>query len=440
MDFPSKAFELLIFFLRYNTGYVDGQNYYYSKIDPTVLNGTLTDFMTSDSDCYYAYEGPDLYNYSTSFYRDAAIKTIYEHDQSDPMFMYLAFQAVHVPCEESDGSELDLSVEISSEMYDKILDNVVGTSRQLYAMTLNALDNAVLKIKEALTDAGMISNTYIIFASDNGGCYLGGGKSGPLRGTKYTLLEGGTKVDAFIYSYMLDESLRGTTFDNLFHVSDWFPTILELADITYTPEAGYSLDGVSQVSSWSTGDVVRTTMLYNTYTNIEQYYTDMWQNGTFAVRNEQYKLIHFFNGSYAQWHEYYVEQDDDDNLNTVSSDCTFKGSYKDGNFTYALYDLTNDPYETNNLYDMDDDLDIVAAKTELYALIDRYNTLAKIDSYETATPCSMTCYPVFFSADDYIVPWISGEMTLGDFNTSKSYPSYCGIWNDTAITPTTVWG
>ena len=36
----------------------------------------------------------------------------------------------------------------------------------------------------------MMENTYFIFASDNGGCYLGGGKNAPLRGNKATLLEG----------------------------------------------------------------------------------------------------------------------------------------------------------------------------------------------------------------------------------------------------------
>ena len=72
-------------------------------------------------------------------------------------------------------------------------------------------------------------------SSDNGGCYLGGGKNGPLRGTKATLLEGGTKVDAFVYSPILDGlGVTGRAVSDLFHVSDWFPTILDMAGISYS--------------------------------------------------------------------------------------------------------------------------------------------------------------------------------------------------------------
>ena len=53
---------------------------------------------------------------------------------------------------------------------------------------------------------------------------MGGGKNGPLRGTKATLFEGGTKVDAFVYSPLLDKSVQGSSFGNLMHVSDWCVT------------------------------------------------------------------------------------------------------------------------------------------------------------------------------------------------------------------------
>lgn len=58
---------------------------------------------------------------------------------------------------------------------------------------------------------------------------MGGGKNGPLRGTKSALFEGGTKVDSFIYSPLLDEQITGQQYPNLFHVTDWFPTIVDLA-------------------------------------------------------------------------------------------------------------------------------------------------------------------------------------------------------------------
>lgn len=73
------------------TGYLDGDNYYFSKRNPTL--NLFHDFISADQECYYTYDNSDMHNYSTHFYRDLAIKTIEDHDQSVPLFLYLAFQA-----------------------------------------------------------------------------------------------------------------------------------------------------------------------------------------------------------------------------------------------------------------------------------------------------------------------------------------------------------
>ena len=52
------------------------------------------------------------------------------------------------------------------------------------------------------------------------------------------LYSGGVKVDSFIYSSLLPSSSRGTVYPGIMHVSDWFPTILELSDSTYEPSSG----------------------------------------------------------------------------------------------------------------------------------------------------------------------------------------------------------
>jgi arylsulfatase B len=73
-----------------------------------------------------------------------------------------------------------------------------------------------------------------------------GGKNSDLRGTKATLFEGGTKVDAFIYSPLLPSDVVGTVYSNLFHVTDWFPTLL--GEIEY---ARNSMEGPLLVCSLS---------------------------------------------------------------------------------------------------------------------------------------------------------------------------------------------
>ena len=45
-------------------------------------------------------------------------------------------------------------------------------------------------------------------------------------------------MDAFVYSPLLDEKLSGASFDHLFHVTDWFPTLLEMAGVPFTERTG----------------------------------------------------------------------------------------------------------------------------------------------------------------------------------------------------------
>jgi len=65
----------------------------------------------------------------------------------------------------------------------------------------------------------------IIFSSDNGGWSekefgYSGGNNLPLKGSKVDILEGGTRVPGFIWN----SGRKGSTMD-LFHITDWLPTI-----------------------------------------------------------------------------------------------------------------------------------------------------------------------------------------------------------------------
>ena len=271
------------------TGYMNGDNYYYSKRNP--LEYHFVDFLTMDKDTYCPYTEDDLHLYSTHFYRKKALETIENHDQSSPLFLYLPFQAVHDPFADFVQQRDNAKNYVTDDVRAMVRKNVVGAKREDYAYALNLLDGAVGAIQDKLVETGMMDNTYFIFASDNGGCYSAGGKNGPYRGTKGTIFEGGTKVDAFIYSPLLKESQRGKVYEGLMHVSDWFPTLIELAGVPYTPRSGFDLDGVSQVSSWETNVPARTEMLYNSVHNVKNKGFDVMTNGWFAVRNEQYKLV-----------------------------------------------------------------------------------------------------------------------------------------------------
>ena len=62
---------------------------------------------------------------------------------------------------------------------------------------------------------------------DNGGAPREGGYNWPLRGSKGRPWEGAIRVPAFIYSELL--ASRGVVRDGVMHITDWFPTILNLA-------------------------------------------------------------------------------------------------------------------------------------------------------------------------------------------------------------------
>ena len=175
-------------------GYLGAAEYYWSKFTTSSSHFGIRDFMYANKSCYTLYNETDLDTYSTQLYEKKIVSTIHRHDfEAQPMFLYFASQAVHDPFadaylgEYSDGIP---SSYLEVDVYQQVISEVMGAERQQYAMALILLDNAVNSIVTALTAVGQLDNTYIIFASDNGGCAGVGGQNGPLRGTKGTLFEG----------------------------------------------------------------------------------------------------------------------------------------------------------------------------------------------------------------------------------------------------------
>ena len=56
-------------------------------------------------------------------------------------------------------------------------------------------------------------------------------------------------MESFIYSPMLPENVRGGRYEGLYHVSDWFPTILGMVNVKFTPKTGFELDGFDQYNA-----------------------------------------------------------------------------------------------------------------------------------------------------------------------------------------------
>jgi len=200
--------------------------------------------LRSDLDIVHA----DNRTYSTDLFGYRAAKIITSHRKSkDPLFLYLAFQSVHTP------------LQVPAE-YQAMYSGVRNTKRRKYLGMATAMDQAVGQVVKALKDSEMLENTVIVFMSDNGGPVDQGADNYPLRGSKGSLFEGGTRTPAFISGY----GLTPRTEPRMFHITDWLPTLLDMTGIKSSPE---SLDGISHWTALSANSSQwrREEMLYNVF-------------------------------------------------------------------------------------------------------------------------------------------------------------------------------
>lgn len=114
-----------------------------------------------------------------------------------------------------------------------------------YYGCITAMDEQIGRLRATLRKAGVAKNTLVAFCSDNGpeGNSKAPGSTGPFRGRKRDLLEGGVRVPALIEWPAEVDPGDSTDFPAV--TSDYFPTIVSLAN--KEPLAGFDrpMDGVS---------------------------------------------------------------------------------------------------------------------------------------------------------------------------------------------------
>jgi arylsulfatase A-like enzyme len=210
--------------------------------------------------------------YLTDALADRAVAFI-TRNASQPFFLYLAFNAVHVPMHATSG-------------YLARFPGIANETRRTYAAMLSAMDDAIGRTLAALRAASLEENTLIFFFSDNGGPMgdqsWNGSSNTPLRGDKGDTWEGGIRVPFLMrWKGRLPE---GKTESRPIIQLDVLPTALAAAGVPPAPE--WKLDGVNLLP-------------YLTGTASGQPHEALyWRTGAaMAVRMGDWKLVKSYEGA-----------------------------------------------------------------------------------------------------------------------------------------------
>ncbi|MFV0565208.1 MAG: sulfatase [Flavobacteriaceae bacterium] len=240
-----------------------------------------------------------------------------------PFFVLLSFYSVHTPIQPNKThieKFEDKLAQIPNHDIKKanLGNNTVSRLDQYnpeYASMVYAMDENVGKLIKALKAQGVYNNTIIVFTSDNGGLSTlqkstrnnsptAPTSVAPLKAGKGWLYEGGLKVPLLIKPVNFNKT---KTIETSVVGSDIFPTVLAMADIKNTRTN--RIDG-KDLSPLLKGKNINRNALFWHYPH---YHGSGWTPGS-SIKKDNWKLIALYSEN-----------------------------------TFELYNLSTDPYETNNV-------------------------------------------------------------------------------------------
>lgn len=239
----------------------------------------------------------------TKWYTENAVDFI-NRNKNSSFLLYVAHSMPHVP--------LFCSEEFEGK-------SGVG----LYGDVTMELDWSMGEITKAIKDNGLDENTIVIFSSDNGPWSAYGNHAGktPFREAKATSFEGGTRSPCIIkYPKKVK---AGQSSDRAFFSIDLLPT---LCHITGVPVPETDIDG-KNVWELISGDLKSPALQeYYAISTGDKLESIMSGNGKWKLHlPHSYRVVDAFG------------KDGD------------PGEYSQGNIELSLFDMKNDPFESNNV-------------------------------------------------------------------------------------------
>ncbi len=292
------------------------------------------------------------HGYITDVLTDEAIRYIEKPDQP-PFFCLLAYNAPHDP------------YQVPDTYFNRFKQAGFDDKTAAFWGMVENLDDNIGRLLQRMEQRNLISNTIIVFLTDNGGTAGVRHYNAGMRGGKTSVHEGGSRVPLFIQWPVAGWTPRIVT-ELTAHI-DLYPTLLDLCKIP-TP-AGPQPDGLSLRPLLEERDgfpLDRTLFIHN---GIDE--TNKWPG---AVRTPRYRLVRKIKGPAA-------------GSSAVNADHTVGA--------WQLYDMISDPGEN---------VDIAARSPDVVSeLVQRYDEwftdISTPPPLRPAIPVGHDCHnPVALSA------------------------------------------
>lgn len=211
----------------YSFGYLDQKHAHNYYTDHLFRNGERVDLAKG--------------TYTHDLFTKESLEFIYR-EHKNPFFLYMAYTIPHANNEamsegKSTGMEVPSYAPYENESWPE--------HEKGFAAMITRLDRDIGKLFDTLKQLGIDDNTIVFFASDNGPHKEGGqdatffDSSGPLRGIKRDMYDGGIRVPMIVR--WPGKIKPGQVSDHVWAFWDFMPTVAQIAG-TAVPE---DTDGIS---------------------------------------------------------------------------------------------------------------------------------------------------------------------------------------------------
>lgn len=288
--------------------HLKGFNEFFGYVNQTHAHHYFTTYLDEIKDGVTRSIKVDSSKYTQDLIMERALAFL-SRNKNKPFFLYLPLTLPHAELQvpksllkefqNHDGSS-KLGPETPFQKRERY--NEQTQPRAAFAAMMTRLDRDVARILEAVKSYGLDDNTYIFFTSDNGPHQEGGGdpvyfnSSGPLRGLKRDLYEGGIRVPMLVRAPGRVPS--GVVSDVPWAFWDIMPTLGDLANV----KTAAKTDGLS-FTALLTGKNQK---------DKHEYFYWQFNEGAFkeALIKDDWKLIRFKEKGAAEVLELYRFKDD----------------------------------------------------------------------------------------------------------------------------------